>query len=202
MIKLKDVSKAFEEKIIFDKFNLEINDGEFVFISGPSGCGKSTLLSMIGGLETIDSGELFVGDYMLHSSYNSKKYYKEMIGFLFQNFALLENKTARENLEIIKKSGRSGVTTEEALQRVGLLDVSEKKVYKLSGGEQQRLALARLMMKKCKVILADEPTGSLDIDNGKKVMDILYELNKEGKTVVVVTHNKELLKRGERVVKI
>lgn len=202
MIKLKEVSKAFEEKILFDKFNLDIKEGELVFVTGPSGCGKSTLLSMIGGLEPIDSGELFVGEYALHSTYNSKKYYKEMVGFLFQNFALLENKTARENLEIIKKSGRSGVTTEEALQRVGLLEVSEKKVYKLSGGEQQRLALARLMMKKCEIILADEPTGSLDSENGKMVMNILHELNKEGKTVVVVTHSSEVLEGGGRVVKI
>lgn len=202
MIKLKNVSKAFEEKILFDKFNLDIKDGELVFITGPSGCGKSTLLSMIGGLEPIDSGELFVGEYAIHSKYNSKKYYKDMVGFLFQNFALLENKTARENLEIIKKSGRSGMTAEEALKRVGLLEASEKKVYKLSGGEQQRLALARLMMKKCDIILADEPTGSLDSKNGKMVMNILHELNKERKTVVVVTHSSEVLQGGGRVVKI
>ena len=122
------------------------------------------------------------------------------MGFLFQNFALLENKTVRDNLEMIQKSGRSGVEITDALDKVGLRNVLDQKVYKLSGGEQQRVALARLMIKKCSLILADEPTGSLDKRNSDVVMSVLHDLNLQGKTVIVVTHDEEIVKRADNVV--
>lgn len=137
-------------------------------ISGESGCGKSTLLNMIGGIETPDKGSIIVNGLMWQKR-KKQKYFKEVVGFLFQNFALLENKTVKENLEIIKKSGRTDISINEALEKVGLQKVINKKVYQLSGGEQQRVALARLMLKKCSIVLADEPTGSLD----KKIVRLL-----------------------------
>lgn len=200
MIKIKDMCKRFEEKVIFENYNLEISKGEFVIINGNSGCGKSTLLNIIGGIESVDGGLVVIDDIDLTRTRNKRKYYRDTVGFLFQNFALLENKTVRENLNIIKKSGRSGVSIEEALQKVGLKDVMDKKVYKLSGGEQQRVALARLMVKKCSLILADEPTGSLDEENAELVMNILRELNKEGKTVLIVTHSRKIVREAEKVV--
>lgn len=124
------------------------------------------------------------------------------MGFLFQNFVLLEDKTVRQNLNIVRKQSRSGITIEESLQKVGLENKIDTKVYALSGGEQQRVALARLMIKKCSLILADEPTGSLDGKNTERVMDILTQMNKDGKTVILVTHNNDLRERGDRVIEL
>ena len=133
---------------------------------------------------------------------NQVKYYRDIVGFLFQNFALVDKKTVRQNLKLVKRSTRSGVTIEEALDKVGLLDKIDTRVYKLSGGEQQRVALARLMVKKCKLILADEPTGSLDSKNAELVIEILKNLNKEGKTVILVTHVNEYKNIGDRCIEI
>ena len=124
------------------------------------------------------------------------------IGFLFQNFALIESATIRENLEIVQKNGRSGITVEEVLSEVGLLQDIDTEVYKLSGGEQQRVALARLMFKKCDIILADEPTGSLDVENANMVIKFLHKLNKSGKTVILVTHDEKIIKNERRVVQL
>lgn len=117
---------------------------------------------MIGGIETPDKGSILVNGFDVAKKGKKQEYFKEVVGFLFQNFALLENKTVKENLEIIKKSARTDMTISHALEKVGLKKAIDKKVYKLSGGEQQRLVLARLMIKKCTLVLADEPTGSLD----------------------------------------
>lgn len=116
----------------------------------------------------------------------------------FQNFALIENMTVRKNLELVQKKSRSDMSNEDALRRVGMSEYIDKKVCTLSGGEQQRVALARLMVKKCSIILADEPTGSLDAVNASKVMDILSDLNKMGKTVVMVTHDTKYQAIGSR----
>lgn len=133
---------------------------------------------------------------------NKNSFFADTVGFLFQNFALLENKTVKENLSLIKKSSRTKVSLKEALNRVGLSKEVNKKVYQLSGGEQQRVALARLMMKKCSVVLADEPTGSLDKKNRDIVMRLLHELNEEGKTVIIVTHDQGIIEDEPYVVKI
>lgn len=200
MISIRNLHKSFGDKVLFENYNLEIPDGSFVVISGDSGCGKSTLLNMIGGIESPDKGKITIDGYCLAEKGKRQEYFKSVVGFLFQNFALLENKTVRENLEMIQKSGRTNISVEEALTRVGLLSSVNKKVYKLSGGEQQRVALARLMIKKCSVILADEPTGSLDKKNSDIVMSVLHELNQQGKTVIVVTHDAEIVRREKKVV--
>lgn len=202
MIEIKHLNKSFGDRILLHDFNLEINNGEFVVFSGVSGCGKTTLLNMVGSLEKFDSGEIIVDGIDISKRKNQQKYLSEKVGFLFQNFALIEDKSVRQNLEIIRKNSRSNVSIDEALEKVGLSKSIDKKVYTLSGGEQQRIALARLMIKKCDLILCDEPTGSLDKANGEKIMNILWELNKEGKTVILVTHDENYKNSGGRIVEL
>lgn len=162
MIDIKNLSKSFGNKSIFTDFNLQITDNEFVIFSGESGCGKTTLLNMIGWIEDFDDGEIIVNKISIDDKKSKLDFFRRQVGFLFQNFALIENKTVRENLNIIKKNCRTKTSVEEALERIGLPDKIDQKVYTLSGGEQQRIALARLMLKQCNIIPADEPTGSLD----------------------------------------
>lgn len=199
MIKINEICKKYDEKVLFQNYSLEIPDGSFVIIRGDSGSGKSTLLNMIGGIEYPDSGSIIVNGFYV-SKKKKQKYFSEVVGFLFQNFALLENKTVLENLNLIKKTGRTDISIDEALKKVGLEKEKNKKVYKLSGGEQQRVALARLMIKKCSVLLADEPTGSLDKKNSEIVMKILHDLNRQGKTVIVVTHDDNIIEKEDMVI--
>lgn len=200
MIEIKNLTKKFEEKVIFDKFNLEIKNKDFIIFSGPSGCGKTTLLNMIGAIEPFEEGHILVDGANINNPRERLNYFRTKIGFLFQNFALVDNKTVRENLKLIHKYSRTNISIESALQTVGLQNKLNKKVYTLSGGEQQRVALARLMLKKCDIILADEPTGSLDSTNAEIVINILKELNKKGKTIILVTHDENIKKQGNRTV--
>lgn len=202
MIELININKSFGDKVLFDDYNLKIKRGEFVIISGDSGSGKTTLLNMIGALEKVDAGQIKVNGIDILNKRNQLKYYRNTVGFLFQNFVLLEDKTVYQNLNIIRKNNRSGLSIEEALKKVGLEDCINSKVYTLSGGEQQRVALARLMIKKCTLILADEPTGSLDRKNAERVLSILKQLNKEGVTIILVTHNDELKEKGDRIIEL
>lgn len=200
MIEISSITKSYGEKQVFRDFSLEIEDGEFVIFSGESGCGKTTLLSIIGGLEAVDAGKVVVNGIDLADTCRKRALYKDTFGFLFQNFALVEQITVKENLELVHKKCRENLAFSDALKKVGLYDCLNTRVYKLSGGEQQRVALARLMIKKCRIILADEPTGSLDHKNAEYVMDILRQMNREGKTVIVVTHTEELFRYADRVV--
>ncbi len=202
MIELKNVCKKFGDHVIFEKYNLEIDDGEFIVLSGDSGCGKTTLLNIIGGLEKPDDGKVLVNGLDVYNKKNQLELYRHVYGFLFQNFGLIENKTVRENLSIFKKNALSGVTIEEALSYVGLSGKSDSVVYELSGGEQQRIALARLLIKKCSIILADEPTGSLDKNNAETVLSLLDGLNRDGKTIVLVTHDEKIKQSGRKVIGI
>lgn len=202
MIEIKNLCKSFGDNVIFDNFNVTIDDGEYVVFAGKSGCGKTTLLNMIGALEKPDKGKIFVNGVDISLKRNQKEYFRSTVGFLFQNFALIENKTVRQNLELVQKKYRSEVTISQALNAVGIAGKEDTLVYKLSGGEQQRVALARLMIKKCDIILADEPTGSLDTDNAKSVVSILKQLNSQGKTVILVTHDERIIADCKKVINL
>lgn len=194
LVEITGLSKTFENKILFENFNYSIPKGSFVVITGESGCGKTTLLNMLGGLEPVTSGKIEISRRNITSHKNLQNYYRDIVGFVFQNFALVEQKTVEENLKMIHKKGKSCVSIEEALKSVGMGKSLKQKVYSLSGGEQQRIALARLRLKNCQLVLADEPTGSLDQKNGQIVMNILHEINAEGKTVIMVTHDESLIR--------
>lgn len=203
MIKINNLCKKFDDKTIFLDLNLEIKTGEFVALSGGSGSGKTTLINMIGGLEAFDSGSIYIDDIEVKTGKKKISFFREKVGFLFQNYGLIENKTVQQNLDIVKKRGRSGVEMKEALTSVGLEGYEKTPVYKLSGGEQQRVALARLIMKKCDVILADEPTGSLDRKNAEVVVDILKKFSKEKNiTIVLATHDEVIKSIADRVISI
>lgn len=200
MITVKNLCKKFDDNVIFDNFNITIETGEFVVFAGDSGCGKTTLLNIVGGLETPDSGEILVDAENIFKRKNHREYFLNKVGFLFQNFALVENKTVRENLLFVPKKNRTDLTIKEVLEAVGIPDKANEKVYKLSGGEQQRVALARLLLKKCDIILADEPTGSLDSNNADAVLNILHKMNEQGRTVIIVTHSEKIIKSEKKVV--
>lgn len=207
VINLENIAKKFGNRVIFDDFNLEIEEGEFVCISGESGKGKSTLLNIIGVLDKADSGDVMIlgikNPYF--TTRKGKKLLRDEISYVFQNYGLVEDKTVKYNLEISGAfSGRNKKKDLlEALQQVGLNEeFLNQKVYALSGGEQQRVALARLYLKKSSIILADEPTGSLDAGNRENVLNILSKLNEEGKTIIVVTHDPEVEKCASRIIRL
>ena len=200
MIEFVNVSKAFGDKTLLSNFNLSIPDEEFVVFAGKSGCGKTTLLNMIGGLEKPDSGQLIVDGVDLYKRRNKTDYFTYKVGFLFQNFALIEDRTVEQNLNLVQKKARSGMELTEVLTTLGIQDKLKEKVYKLSGGEQQRVALARLMFKQCDIILADEPTGSLDNENAKMVINILHKMNDMGKTIILVTHSEAIIQAEKNVI--
>lgn len=202
MIELSSVSKSFGGNPLYVDINLTIKDGEFVVFSGPSGCGKTTLLNIIGGLESIDSGKIIVNGIDISKRRNLLKYYQNEVGFLFQNFALIDSKTVRQNLDLVYKKARENISFSEALELVGLVDKIDTPVYKLSGGEQQRVALARLIIKRCNIILADEPTGSLDRRNADMVIQILRKIREMGKTIIMVTHDDKYRNCASRVIDI
>lgn len=199
MIEGIDLTKTFGDKVLFKGYNFKINTGEMVCFSGKSGSGKTTMLHMIGMLETYDEGQILINGKKCKSYRDKLSYFRSEVGFLFQNYALIENKTVLENLELVQHKYRTQYSIEDVLDIVNMKDKMNQKVYTLSGGEQQRIALARLYLKKCSIILADEPTGSLDQENADRVMETLFDLNAKGKTVVLVTHDEGIKRRVSKV---
>lgn len=202
MITIEKINKSFDNRNIFNDFTINIKEGEFIILKGRSGCGKTTLLNMIGGIESLDSGKILVDGLDISVKKNLKSLYREVLGFLFQNFALIDNYTVEQNLNIINTKFRNDIEIKNILDMVDLSGFEDRKVYSLSGGEQQRVAIARLMIKKCKVILADEPTGSLDQLTSNSIIDLLKKLNNMGKTIVMVTHDPKLESIGTRLLEI
>lgn len=206
-IKLTNIHKKYGNQVVFDNFNLDVEKGEFLALSGPSGCGKTTLLNIIGLLDHPDNGTVEICG-VENPKLESKKgriLVKENISYLFQNFALVEKYTARKNLELqCKLSGIKidGPKVLELLEKFGISDLLGKKVFQLSGGEQQRLALVRAFIKQPTILLADEPTASLDLENAKIVMDAIKELHENGTTVILVTHNPDVAEYANRIVNL
>ncbi|WP_303194918.1 putative bacteriocin export ABC transporter [Thomasclavelia spiroformis] len=205
MIEIKNLNKKFNDKVIFNNLNLTIEDGEMLAISGASGSGKTTLLNILGKLDKEYDGNIIIDNKNL-KTITQTNYLRNTIGYLFQNYALADNLTVTRNLDFSLKysDDKSLEAKENALEMVGLdpKEYLNKKIYTLSGGEQQRVALARLFLKPCSIILADEPTGSLDVKNRDVVLEILRKMNEHGKTVIVVTHEPYVLTVCDRVIKI
>jgi putative ABC transport system ATP-binding protein len=209
IIQLNNITKQYGEKIVVDNFTLKINEGEFIALMGRSGSGKSTLLNIIGLLETFDEGELIVDSDINVKPNSSKanKILREKINYLFQNFALVDYETVAYNLYLALKYVKGSklekqLKIAETLKYVGLEKYENHKIYELSGGEQQRVAIARIMLKPCKIILADEPTGSLDENNRDAILNLLQTLNKQGKTIVLVTHDRYVGEQCDRIVNL
>mgnify|MGYP000626442978 FL=1 len=213
LVEIKDVCKIYNpgenEVRALDHVSLTIDEQEFVAIIGHSGSGKSTLMNMLGCLDVPTSGE-----YWLHGQDVSALSDDELsdirnreIGFIFQGFNLIPNLTALENVELpliyrgVSKSVREELSV-EALKKVGLEHRMDHKPSEMSGGQQQRVAIARAIAQAPPVILADEPTGNLDSNSTKEIMDILKGLHKEGRTVILITHDNEIAAQAKRVIKI
>lgn len=185
-IDLLNVSKSFGSKKIFTDLNLRFESGKSYALIGGSGSGKSTLLNIIGRLEKIDSGNVLVDKQDIWKI-KERTFFKNTVGYVFQNYSLIDNKTVYDNLSLITKDKK---TITDVLEKVGLSsDYLHQKIYELSGGQAQRVAIARMLMKPCKIILADEPTGALDGKIGKEIIHLLLNEIAEDKYVIIATHD-------------
>lgn len=213
MIELKDITKSFqngEETVeILHGINVTLNEGEFTSIMGPSGSGKSTLMNIIGCLDKPTAGIYSLAGQNISSMSETKLAHirNEEIGFVFQNFMLLPRLTALQNVElpliyagVDKKERRKRALA--ALTKVGLAERSNHLPNELSGGQKQRVAVARAIVNNPKFILADEPTGALDTKTSKQIMDLFYELNKQGATTIIITHDREIGEAAARQIVI
>ncbi|MDR1642692.1 MAG: ABC transporter ATP-binding protein [Clostridiales bacterium] len=182
-----------------------IQEGELCVMLGPSGAGKTTVLNLLGGMEPASSGKIMFGDLEVTSMSERQltEYRRHKIGFVFQFYNLIPNLTALENVELAKQACKSPLAPEEALRIVGLKDRIHNFPAQLSGGEQQRVAVARAICKNPDLMLCDEPTGALDTETGKGVLRVLSEISRDmGKTVVIVTHNSLLAPMADRVIEM
>jgi ABC-type lipoprotein export system ATPase subunit len=210
IIEINNLEKSYEKGHIkaLNGIDLEIKEGEFVSIIGPSGSGKSTLLNMIGALDIADNGNIKVAGYDLAKNKKLDKFRSEKIGFVFQLHNLIPNLSVRENVEIpmfeTKLSGKERKNRAlNLLDIVGLKDKAKSKPTKLSGGERQRVAIARALANNPSIILADEPTGSLDSRTSKKILEQLNKLHKEKNvTLIIVTHDMHVAKLADRVIEV
>ena len=208
-IKVNNVSKIYGKDELevkaLDNVSFEIEKGEFVVILGSSGAGKSTLLNILGGMDVATKGE-YVLDSKSVTSFKEKdlqEFRRENIGFVFQFYNLLNNLTALENVEIAASLVKNPLDSKEVLNKVGLNDRMYNFPSKLSGGEQQRVSIARAIVKNPKLLLCDDPTGALDSKTGTKIIKLLYELSiKMGTTIIIVTHNSSLAQIGTRLIRI
>lgn len=208
-VELKDVTKTYRmgETAVdaLSGMSFEIDEGELVVILGPSGAGKTTLLNLLGGMDTLTSGEISVAGVSL-ANLNSRQltmFRRHDVGFVFQFYNLMPNLTARENIELATEICKNAMSPDEALKLVGLTDRAGNFPAQLSGGEQQRVSIARAVAKNPKILLCDEPTGALDYGTGKLVLGLLRDMCRdEKKTVIIVTHNSALKDMADRVVYI
>ena len=206
---LKDVRKTYHMGEVLinaaDGVNFEIKKGEFVVIVGPSGAGKTTILNILGGMDTVTSGEVIVDGVHIESFKNRQltKYRREDIGFIFQFYNLVPNLTAKENVELALQICKNPRDAETVLKEVGLGERLNNFPSQLSGGEQQRVSIARALAKNPKMLLCDEPTGALDYVTGKQILKLLQDTcRKQKMTVLVITHNSAIAPMADRVIRI
>ena len=209
LISLKDVSKKYvvgdHEFNALSNVNLEVEEGKVVVILGPSGAGKSTLLNLIGGLDNPTSGEILIDNENIekYSDDELAVYRANKVGFVFQFYNLIPTLTIHENVALVKEISTNPLSANAMLNEVGLLDHAKKFPSELSGGEQQRVSIARALAKNPKILLCDEPTGALDSKTGVLVLKLLLKMAKEyKKTVIIVTHNQNIAKIGDMTIKV
>lgn len=208
-VKLEDITKIYKmgevEIRAADGISFTIDKGEFVVIVGPSGAGKTTVLNILGGMDTATDGKLIVDGEDI-TAYNAKQltgYRREDIGFVFQFYNLVPNLTALENVELALQICKDPLDAREVMEEVGLGDRMDNFPAQLSGGEQQRVSIARALAKNPKLLLCDEPTGALDYNTGKAILKILQNMCRErGMTVIVITHNQALAPMADRLIHI
>ncbi|CAM2731607.1 ABC transporter ATP-binding protein [Dolosigranulum pigrum] len=188
-----------------DQMTFNIEKGEFAVIVGPSGAGKTTVLNMLGGMDSADEGEVIIDGKNI-AEFDTKQltqYRRDDVGFIFQSYNLIPNLTAKENVDFAAEISPDALDSEKVLEDVGLGHRKENFPAQLSGGEQQRVAIARALAKKPKLLLCDEPTGALDFETGKKVLELLqFSKEQYGATVVVITHNQAIAPIADRVIEI
>ena len=213
MIKVENLSKSFRteevETVALDKVSFEVKDGEFVAIMGPSGCGKSTLLNILGLLDNPTGGKYWLGDREVENLKEKERtdVRKGEIGYVFQSFNLIDELSVEENIELpltylgVSRAERKK-RVQEIMKRMAISHRAKHFPHQLSGGQQQRVAIARAVVFNPKMILADEPTGNLDSKNGAEVMRLLTELNQEGTTIVMVTHNEHDARMAHRIIRL
>lgn len=209
MVKMVDVTKKYvlgeQEIIANNEINFEIKAGELCVILGPSGAGKTTILNILGGMDVATSGEIIIDGEDI-SKYNQKKltnYRRHDVGFVFQFYNLMPQLTALDNVEIASEIGKNPLDAKEVLKLVGLDERMHNFPSQLSGGEQQRVSIARAIAKNPKMLLCDEPTGALDIETGKHILKLLYDTSKlYNKTVIIVTHNQAIAEIADRVITV
>lgn len=213
MIKLEGISKIYNKKksnefYALDKVNVEINKGELVAIIGKSGAGKSTMMHIIGCIDDFEEGTYELNGKDI-SGVNSKKKAEirnKEIGIVMQDFALIDEYTVEENVMIplyfTKGVKNKKDKVKSALEKVGIADLKSKPINKLSGGQKQRVAIARAIVNEPEILLADEPTGALDTKTGQEIMNVFKEINDNGKTVIIITHDMEIAKQCKRIIEI
>jgi hypothetical protein len=207
-IELKNVKKTYvigEQKFnALDGINLEINQGEFVVILGPSGAGKSTLLNLLGGMDKATSGSIIIGEDNIAKFNDNEltRYRAHDVGFVFQFYNIMPTLTVEENVNLIKDVTNTSKDAKEVLKSVGISRHADKFPQELSGGEQQRVSIARAIMKNPKVLLCDEPTGALDSKTSVEILKLLREQSDQDTTVIIVTHNALIANIANRVIKI
>lgn len=208
ILSVRDVTKEFPNGDTVTKvlkgMNVDVYEGEFLVLLGESGCGKSTLLNIIGGLDTATSGTFtFMDQDLSHASQEElTRYRRENIGFIFQSYNLMPNLTAKQNLDLIAELVKEPMDSYEALDLVGLRSRADNYPSQLSGGQQQRVSIARALIKKPKIIMADEPTAALDYTTSIEVLHVMEEIVRGGATLVMVTHNEEITRMADRVIRV